>query len=126
LTAQGRITTDDWDLYDTRHAVFRPAQMSAEALEKGYRRAYRSFYRWGSILKSAATKVTWPSRLRHLAYSGGWKKFEPLWNLVIRAKRVSTFLPLLETVLDASNRRSNGRTGDAVLSTALRGEGYYA
>ena len=22
----GRITCDDWDLYDTRHAVFRPAR----------------------------------------------------------------------------------------------------
>src|SRR5215510_12852596 len=30
LTAQGRITAHDWDLYDTRHAVFRPARMSAE------------------------------------------------------------------------------------------------
>jgi len=29
LEAAGRITTHDWDLYDTRHAVFRPARMSA-------------------------------------------------------------------------------------------------
>ena len=33
MAAQGRITTDDWDRYDTRHAVFRPARMSAEQLE---------------------------------------------------------------------------------------------
>ena len=31
MAAQGRITTDDWDLYDTRHAVFRPARMSGDA-----------------------------------------------------------------------------------------------
>src|SRR6266550_6999663 len=33
ISDQGRLTTDDWDLYDTRHAVFRPAGMSADELE---------------------------------------------------------------------------------------------
>ena len=31
MAAQGRITIHDWDRYDTRHAVFRPAQMSARS-----------------------------------------------------------------------------------------------
>ena len=53
LAAQGRITITDWDLYDTRHAVFRPARMSRAALEAGYWRSYRQFYRWGSIARSA-------------------------------------------------------------------------
>src|SRR5512133_1267566 len=56
MAAAGRITTANWDLYDTRHVVFRPAQLSPAALEAGYWRAYRDFYRWGSICKSAATK----------------------------------------------------------------------
>ncbi len=43
MAAQGRITIHDWDRYDTRHAVFRPAQMSADELEQGYWRAYRQF-----------------------------------------------------------------------------------
>ena len=47
MAAQGRMTTQDWDRYDTRHAVFQPAQMSADELEQGYRRAYRHFYRVG-------------------------------------------------------------------------------
>jgi len=99
MKAAGRITTEDWDLYDTRHAVFQPARMSAECLEAGYWQAYRGFYRWGSILKSAATKPTRREQLRHLAYAGGWKKCEPLWDLVIRAKRVCGFDPLLEAIL---------------------------
>jgi radical SAM superfamily enzyme YgiQ (UPF0313 family) len=106
LATQERITTTDWDLYDTRHAVFRPARMSAEALESGYRRAYHQFYRWGSILRSARTADNWAERLRHLAYAGGWKKFEPLWDLVIRAKRISSLLPMLETVLAGLDHRS--------------------
>ena len=59
--------------------------------------------------QGAWTKPTCPGRLRHLAYAGGWKKFEPLWDLVIRLKRVSDFLPLLETVLagkQSPNRNS--------------------
>jgi hypothetical protein len=99
IQAEGRITSENWDLYDTRHAVFQPAKMSAEALEAGYWRAYREFYRWGSIFRGAWTKEDWAGRLRHLAYAGGWKKFEPLWDWVIRAQRVSSFLPLLEAVL---------------------------
>jgi radical SAM superfamily enzyme YgiQ (UPF0313 family) len=34
LTAEGRITVHDWDRYDRRHAVFRPARMSGEELER--------------------------------------------------------------------------------------------
>ncbi len=100
LAAQGRITSHDWDRYDTRHAVFSPARMTAQALEAGYRRAYQQFYSWGSIWRGARTKSTWAGRLRHLAYAGGWKKFEPLWDGIIRAGRVSRALPLLERVLD--------------------------
>jgi hypothetical protein len=36
---------------------------------------------------------------RHIAYAAGWKKFEPLWDLAIRAKRVTAMLPVLERVL---------------------------
>jgi len=100
LEAEGRVTSQDWDLYDTRHAVFRPALMSQEALEAGYWRAYREFYRWGSILRGAWSKPELSGKLRHLAYSGGWKKFEPVWDWVIRLNRVANFLPFLEAILE--------------------------
>jgi radical SAM superfamily enzyme YgiQ (UPF0313 family) len=104
LAAEGRITTDNWDLYDTRHAVYRPAKMSAQVLEEGYWQAYRDFYRWGSILRAASAQEGWAARLRHVAYTSAWKKFEPLWDWVIRAKRVSGMLPLLEAVLAGVGR----------------------
>ena len=37
--------------------------------------------------------------MRHLAHSAGWKKFEGLWNGLIRLKQVSHALPILERVL---------------------------
>ena len=48
-------------------------------------------------------------RLRHLAYTGGWKKFEPLWDLLIRTKQVLHTLPVLETILTGfGSRPANG------------------
>src|SRR5580765_8386858 len=105
LSAQGRITVHDWDLYDTRHTVFRPARMSAEELERGYWRAYRDFYRWGSIARGAAAHGNVVGGLRHAAYAAGWKKFEPLWDFVIRAKRAGAMLPLLEMILSEFGTR---------------------
>jgi radical SAM superfamily enzyme YgiQ (UPF0313 family) len=116
MAAQGRLTSNNWDLYDTRHAVYRPVGMSTETLEAGYWRAYRDFYRWGSILRSAAAKPELTARLRHVAYAGGWKKFEPLWDVAIRARRVTRLLPLLETILAGFGRYRSPRqviTGEA-------------
>jgi radical SAM superfamily enzyme YgiQ (UPF0313 family) len=104
MMAEGRILHRDWDRYDTRQVVFRPAGMDAGTLEAGYWRAYRDFYRWGSIWAGAAAQETLRGRLRHLAYAGGWKKFEPLWDLVIRSQRVVHALPLLEAVLTEFGR----------------------
>jgi radical SAM superfamily enzyme YgiQ (UPF0313 family) len=99
MEEQGRILHHNWDFYDTRHCVFRPTGFSAEQLEAGYWRAYGDFYRWGSILRAAATRESLPEQLRHLAYTAGWKKFEPVWDIIIRAKRVAHMLPLLEWIL---------------------------
>jgi radical SAM superfamily enzyme YgiQ (UPF0313 family) len=100
MQAEGRITTSEWDLYDTRHAVFLPAKMTPCALEAGYWGAYADFYSWSSIFKAAWPKPGLVGKLRHLAYAGGWKKLEPLWDWVIRARRVGEFLPFLEAILD--------------------------
>jgi hypothetical protein len=76
--------------------------MSPAELEAGYWRAYRDFYSWRNIVAGASTKDTLGAGLRHAAYSAGWKKFEPLWDLLIRARNVARALPILETVLGAT------------------------
>jgi radical SAM superfamily enzyme YgiQ (UPF0313 family) len=100
MQAQRRILHTRWDLYDTRHCVFAPAKLIPAALEDGYRRAYENFYRWGSILQGALSKDGFPARLRHFLYAAGWKKFEFLWNFVIRTKQVASMLPVLESILE--------------------------
>jgi len=104
MEAQGRMLHHDWDLYDTRHTVFRPARMTPAQLEEGYWRAYREFYRWSAIVDGAMTKPDWKGRARHFAYAAGWKKFEPLWDLALRAKRVAMMRPVLERVLNGRNQ----------------------
>lgn len=99
MAQQGRLLHSNWDLYDTRHVVYRPARLPADTLEAGYWRAYRDFYRWQAIWRGAQQKHTLVRRLRHVAYAGGWKKFEPFWDAVIRLRRVHTLLPFLEAIL---------------------------
>ena len=99
IEAEGRLLHRDWDLYDTRHVVFRPRGMSAEELESGYWRAYHDFYRWGSILRGASSKNHPIAALRHFSYAAGWKKLEPLWDWVIRSRQVLRMRPALEQIL---------------------------
>jgi hypothetical protein len=119
MTAEGRITSQDWDRYDTRHVVYQPAGMTPDELEAGYWRAYRDFYRWGSIFRGAASKERWPDRLRHVAYAGGWKKLEPMWDLLIRAKRATSMLPVLDGVLSGFGEYRPGRSTEIAAPTAL-------
>ena len=99
IAAEQRLLHSNWDLYDTRHTVFQPKQMTPTQLEEGYWRAYAAFYQWSAIWRGASSKANATAQLRHFAYAAGWKKFEPLWDWLIRAKRVAQALPLLETVL---------------------------
>lgn len=120
MEAEGRILHHDWDLYDTRHVVFRPARLGASQLESGYWRAYRDFYAWRSIIKGASAKSDVRGAVRHVAYAAGWKKFEPLWDAAIRSKQVLHALPLLETILAAGRTSMQGNESAAAAPTRLR------
>lgn len=99
IVCEGRLLHREWDLYDTRHAVYQPARMSAGQLEAGCRRAYREFYSWRNLVRGAAAAPGVPAALRHLAYAAGWKKCEAAWALLVRTGQVARGLPLLERVL---------------------------
>jgi hypothetical protein len=99
MEQQGRIATRNWDLYDTRHVVYRPARLTPEALEHGYNWAYREFYRWSSIARASLTHDSHKHQAKHFAYATGWKKFEAAWNMVIRLRQLRLMTPVLEAVL---------------------------
>ena len=105
LASQGRITSGNWDLYDTRHVVYRPAKLDPKALKAGYDRAYRDFYGWGNIARGALVHDSPKHQAKHFFYAAGWKKFEPLWDLAIKARRLGAMTPLLEAVLSKVSKR---------------------
>jgi radical SAM superfamily enzyme YgiQ (UPF0313 family) len=107
MHAAGRLTSRNWDLYDTRHVVFKPACMSAGELKEGYDWAYEEFYRWGSIARASLSHGTLKHQAKHFFYAAGWKKFERLWNVVIRARQLGVMTPVLEAVLSKVTRSAN-------------------
>ena len=99
MEQEGRIVSRDWNRYDTRHVVYRPARLQSEDLKDGYDWAYREFYRWSAIAGAALEHGSLKHQAKHFFYAAGWKKFERLWNLVIRARQLRCMTPLLEAVL---------------------------
>lgn len=108
IKEDGRLLTHNWDLYDTRHVVFKPKQLSEAKLKEGYDWAYKEFYTWRSILQSSLAHGSTKHQLKHFFYTSGWKKFEPLWNAVIQLKKLNVMTPLLEGVLsDVTKKKSS-------------------
>ena len=99
MEAAGRLLHRNWDKYDTRQVVYKTAGLTAEELKQGYDWAYKSFYSWSNIVKASAQHDEVKHMLKHFAYAGGWKKFEPAWNFMIKSKALNKTLPVLEAVL---------------------------
>ena len=99
MTAQKRMTTSNWDLYDTRHVVYQPQGHHAGGAEDRLRLGVSGVLSWGNIVTAARAHQSSKHSLKHLAYSAGWKKFEPAWDFVIRLKQLSQMRPMLEAVL---------------------------
>jgi len=103
MEAAGRILHRKWDLYDTRQVVYKTAGLSANELKKGYDWAYKNFYSWPNIFKASIQHDNLKHIIKHFMYSGGWKKFEPLWNFIIKTRGLNKMLPLLEAILSKVN-----------------------
>jgi radical SAM superfamily enzyme YgiQ (UPF0313 family) len=90
-------------------ALFRSMELAGRLLHRDW-----DLYRWGAILRGAATKPDLAGRLRHAAYAIGWKKCEPVWDLLIRARRVGRARPLLEKVLDEAQAEGGAAPPGAI------------
>ena len=111
MAAQRRLTTSNWDLYDTRHVVFEPRGITPSALKAGYDWSYRAFYEWPAIVKAASAHGSLKHSLKHLAYSAGWKKFEPAWDFVIRLRQLAQMRPMLEAILSPVRKADKPKDG---------------
>jgi radical SAM superfamily enzyme YgiQ (UPF0313 family) len=58
LKAEGRITTENWGLYDGQHVVFEPRGMTADELLTNTRRAWKKTYSYASMARRLAGSRT--------------------------------------------------------------------
>ena len=61
-------------------------------------------YSWPSIVRGSLMHDSARHAARHFFYAAGWKKFERLWDGVIRARQLPLMTPLLEAVLSRVSR----------------------
>ena len=106
---QGRLLTNNWDLFDTRHVTFEPRGMNKETLKNGYDWAYKSFYSWNSILRSSLFHGSIKHQAKHFFYTSGWKKFEAVWKVLIEMKQLDQATPLLESILAKITCKENSK-----------------
>lgn len=99
MKKQNRITTKNWDLFDTRHVVYQTKNLSPRELEGGYHWAYNEFYSWANIIRGSLQHDSIKHKLKHFLYTGGWKKFEVAWNFLIKTNALNQMLPVLEAIL---------------------------
>jgi radical SAM superfamily enzyme YgiQ (UPF0313 family) len=109
MEAEGRILHRQWDLYDTRQVVYKTAGLSAAELKAGYDWAYKSFYAWSNVTKASLQHDNLKHIMKHFAYAGGWKKFEPVWNFLIKTEVLNKTLPVLEAVLSKVNNKQKDK-----------------
>ncbi len=79
----------DGQLGSLRYAArgLRTRRNDTEELKTGYDQAYRDFYRWSAIVRASLFHGSAKHQAKHFFYTSGWKKFEPLWNMMIQMKR---------------------------------------
>jgi radical SAM superfamily enzyme YgiQ (UPF0313 family) len=58
LKAEGRVTTENWSLYDGQHVVFEPKNMTADELLQNTSRTWKKTYSYQSIWKRLAGSRT--------------------------------------------------------------------
>ena len=95
MQAENRILHQDWSRYDTSHVVFKPAQMSAEALANGYSWCYQRLFSHRSIW--CRRPSDWRAVPAYLASSYLYKRSNLLWHLLTRHRLTSSvWRPLVE------------------------------
>jgi hypothetical protein len=93
--------------------------LSAEELKQGYDWAYKEFYSWNNVFRASFGHDNLKQQLAHLFYMGGWKKFEPFWNFMIRHGNLNRMLPVLECLLSNTKSRKHALSPKHTLITRL-------
>ena len=121
LDRSGRLLHKNWELYDSAHAVFRPAHMTPQQLERGYAWCYRRVFSHASIWRRR------PADLRavppYLLMCYLYKKCNLFWHLLIRSGLTSTvWRPLIGWTRRRHVRFRARLATEAAKSASIRGD----
>ena len=95
MQREDRLLTEDFDLYDTAHVVFRPRHMSPEELAGGYAFCYERLFSHGSIWRRRPSDPR--AVLPYLAMSYLYKRSNWLWYFLIRHRLThAVWSPIVE------------------------------
>ncbi len=124
LESEGRIINYDWSLYDGHYAVFKPALMTPEELQRETLMAHKRFYSLANIFKNVTT-TGWASALyralgfglaRHFAFQSRW------YNRYLKNQAYAKYRPvtLFYRQLEApAAGRESGETSTSPLRISL-------
>ena len=73
LTEEGRLLTEDWNLYDANHVVYQPKTFTPDQLLEGYYGALKEVYTVPSIMKRLWGTTSWKNFFypMNFAFRGG-------------------------------------------------------
>jgi radical SAM superfamily enzyme YgiQ (UPF0313 family) len=95
MEMERRLLHQDWSLYDTAHAVFRPRNMTPEQLEQGYEWMYRRLFSHASIWRRRP--ADWRAVAPYMAMSYLYKRSNRFWRFLIQRHLVhAVWRPLIE------------------------------
>lgn len=84
LDQQGRITENDWSLYDVQHCVYEPKQMTKQELENGIVYAWKETYKLSNIIR----RISWfnfrISNIMSLMLNYGYRKYADKYKIFTR------------------------------------------
>lgn len=113
ITAEGRLLSRDWSLFDGHHCLIRPAQMSAYELQAGTYKAMAKFY-----LARYSVPILVANIVRNLPFVIGLLMRYPslVWRLLVRPRSDD----VAGKLRDVLNRRSWQRVVDMLFVPTLR------
>lgn len=107
LEYEGRILTQNWELYDGQHVVFRPARMSMNELQEGTEAAWKHAYSFRSIARRIShSPAPWPvkigTNLGYRFYASNLSRFYNCDWVIGRAPNRPSSTPPVQGVAEAA------------------------
>ena len=118
LKSEGRIFSEDWELYDGHNVVFEPAGMGPLDLQRETVRAMRAFYSWWEVFKQlwSFDFLRIAVRIRGRMIVGRWRRWSRSAALALAREQIHGFAKAIAEA--GGGRRMMMRRNELILVPA--------